>query len=168
MDIDGVLNSRRSEIAHAAGFLPSPNSPWQEQLPRAFQDIDWIAVGMIHVLCTRLDAKIVISSSWRANYKPEQLAKYFNLPMIIDATDQLESNRGGQIQRWLNAHPEVTQYAIVDDNSGMLESQADHFVQVDWDEGLTYKDCSRLRDILQGIFAPQPRNPARFILFDEI
>jgi HAD domain in Swiss Army Knife RNA repair proteins len=162
LDVDGVLNSRRSEIAYTAGVMPSTPG-----LPPHFNDIDWVAVGMILTLCKRLSVEIVVSSSWRETFKHEDLARMFKLP-IIDAIDNEAGTRGDQIQRWLNAHPEVEQYAIVDDNSGMLASQQDHFVQTDWDEGLTYKECARLRDILQGIFTEQPRKRANFILFDEI
>jgi hypothetical protein len=162
LDVDGVLNSRRSEIAHTAGVVPPTPG-----LPSHFNDIDWVAVGLVATLCKRLNVMVVVSSSWRESFTWQQLRDLFKLP-IIDATDQEAGVRGDQIQRWLDKNPEVTEYAIVDDNGGMLASQQDHFVQTDWDEGLTYADSARLRDILQGVFTPQPRKAATFILFDEI
>jgi hypothetical protein len=46
---------------------------------------------------------------------------------IISCTPDIDNvTRGQQIQAWLEKHPEVTRYAIIDDNSDMTEEQLEH------------------------------------------
>jgi len=145
LDIDGVLNSRRSSLHLQTArdtFLTLKST-------NPFDDMDPVAINMIRYLCERTGAQIVLSSAWRENWKKEDLSKRLGLD-LFDYTDTKPGTRGEQIQRWLNSHPEVTEYAIVDDNSGMLLSQVDHFVQTDFDEGLTFANYRQLRDILNG------------------
>lgn len=144
LDIDGVLRSGRSAM-----FLQNPHSQLLVASADPFDDMDWVAVGMIRTLCKKHEVKLVLSSAWRENWKLDVLGQKLGLE-FLDATDTEEGTRGEQIQRWLNTHPEVTHYAIVDDNSGMLASQADHFVQTDFGEGLGYYNYKNLRDILDG------------------
>jgi hypothetical protein len=142
LDIDGVLNSRRSVIATGA-------------FPHCFDDnnkkrFDWIAVGLIRELCEKEGASIVLSSSWRHGRNAvHECANGLDLP-IFDKTPDLPGVRGEEIQDWLNRHPEVIHYAIVDDNSDMLESQADHFVQTSEEDGLLFGDFVALGRILRG------------------
>ena len=56
---------------------------------------------------------------------------------ILDVTDDDGRLRGEEIQRWLDAHPGIEQYVIVDDDSDMLDSQKEHFVNTDPEHGLT-------------------------------
>lgn len=153
LDIDGVLNSRRSSLYYQQdvdGLLVIRDG-------NPFADLDWVAVNMIKFLCTKQQVKLVLSSSWRETWDLGTLGQKLGLE-FYDATDTGCGTRGEQIQRWLDTHPEVTEYAIVDDNSGMLQSQKDHFVQTDFDEGLTYADWKRLRDILDGRLGGVQRN----------
>lgn len=142
LDIDGVLNSRRTVIA-CNGF------------PHCFDEankkkFDWIAVGMIRELCEKEGASIVLSSSWRHGRNAvHECANGLDLP-IFDRTPDLPGVRGEEIQDWLNRHPEVTHWAIVDDNSDMLGSQLEHFVQTSEEEGLLFSDFMALGRILRG------------------
>ena len=52
-----------------------------------------------------------------------------------------DRHRGTEIKRWLDDHPEVTHYVILDDDNDMLEEQFEHFVQTSWTEGLN-EECS--------------------------
>lgn len=142
LDIDGVLNSRRTVVA-TGGYPHSFDGECRSRF-------DWIAVRMIRVLCEKEDASIVLSSSWRhGTHAVHECANGLDLP-IFDKTPALPGVRGEEIQDWLNRHPEVTHYAIVDDNGDMLESQRDHFVQTDEAEGLSFADFKALQRILQG------------------
>lgn len=142
LDIDGVLNSRRTVIA--TGYYPHC---FDENNKKRF---DWIAVGMIRELCEKEGASIVLSSSWRhGKNSVHECANGLDLP-IFDKTPDLLGVRGEEIQDWLNRHPEVTHYAIVDDNSDMLASQADHFVQTSEEDGLSFLDYTALGRILRG------------------
>lgn len=142
LDIDGVLNSQRTLMA--TGSYPFC---FDEHNKARF---DWIAVGLIRKLCEKEDASIVLSSSWRhGKGSVHQCANGLDLP-IFDKTPSLPGVRGEEIQDWLNRHPEVTHYAIVDDNSDMLESQAEHFVQTSHQDGLSFSDFVALGRILRG------------------
>jgi hypothetical protein len=141
LDIDGVLNSHRTCYA-TGGF---PHGFEDHQKPR----FDWVAVALIRRLCEGEDASIVLSSSWRIIHSVHDCANGLDLP-IFDKTPSLPGVRGEEIQDWLNRHPEVEQYAIVDDNSDMLASQMDHFVQTSHQDGLRYSDYQALQRILRG------------------
>jgi hypothetical protein len=141
LDIDGVINSRRTVIA-TDGF---PHD-FSESGKKKF---DWIAVGMIRDLCEREKASIVLSSTWRLMHSVHECANGLDLP-IFDKTPSLPGVRGEEIRDWLDRHPEVEQYAIVDDNSDMLESQMEHFVQTSEEEGLSFSDYAALGRILRG------------------
>jgi hypothetical protein len=141
LDIDGVLNSHRT--AYATKGFPHGFDDAQKQ------KFDWIAVGLIRRLCEETNTSIVLSSSWRIIHTVHECANGLDLP-IFDATPRLCGIRGDEIQEWLNRHPEVEQYAIVDDDSDMLESQKDHFVQTSHADGLSYAGYQALHRILEG------------------
>ncbi|WP_036054370.1 HAD domain-containing protein [Burkholderia gladioli] len=149
LDIDGVLNSHRTVYA-ADGF------------PHGFEGadkhrFDWVAVGLIRKICEQEEVSIVLSSSWRIIHTVHTCANGLDLP-IFDRTESLAGNRGTEIQEWLDRHPDVEQWAIVDDNSDMLESQRDHFVQTNHEDGLSYADYKALQRILRGELGGSYRN----------
>jgi hypothetical protein len=148
LDVDGVLNSHRTFFG--TGKLPFRFI--EEQKPY----FDWIAVGMLRRLVTDDPAiRFVLSSSWRIDGKrmPHEVAveaaNFLDLP-FVDCTDTNGPHRGEEIQRWLDAHPEVEQYAIVDDDSDMLESQASHFVQTLFADGMRYIHFKAIQRIMDG------------------
>jgi hypothetical protein len=141
LDVDGVLNSTRTDTATHG--IPHDLS----EAARAH--FDWIAVGLIRELCKHEDTSIVLSSDWRYMHSTHAIANFFDLP-VCDVTPKLDDCRGAEIQRWLNQHPGVEHYAIVDDQTGMLAVQKDHFVQTDQHEGLSYADFRALQRILNG------------------
>lgn len=102
-------------------------------------------------------AKIVISSSWRQGTVELTIEKMIGrtkrcprnrmLNWLIDNLYDVTSwicydkyfgtGRGGEIQTWLDDHPEVDNYVIIDDDGGMLDSQLFHFVQTNYEDGIT-------------------------------
>lgn len=143
LDIDGVLNSERSCLA----FQGFPH----DFEGRGKAKFDWTAVALIRRLCGETDASIVLSSTWRILHSVHECANGLDLP-IFDATPRIAGYdgkvRGDEIDAWLNAHPEVTSYAIVDDDSDMLEKQKPFFVQTDFRAGLTLDDYLQLKQLL--------------------
>lgn len=125
LDVDGVLNSSDS-----TNFK---NNLWP---------VDDYMVFMVGKIQLDTDCSIVISSSWR--HHPEAMSllreKFNN---VIDKTghsDEVgydEKPRGHEIQAWLEAHPEVEKYAILDDDSDMLDEQLPNFFQTTFEKGLT-------------------------------
>lgn len=138
LDIDGVLNSTRSCIA----FHGYPFGLGAESL----EMFDPIAVNMIRGLCAHAGVSVVVSSAWRITHHWDDIGKSLDLP-TIDATPQLMGPRGNEIQAWLDAHPDVTQYAIVDDDADMLNSQLPRFVKTDINEGLSFSNFQHLCEL---------------------
>jgi len=140
LDIDGVLNSTRTAIAY-------------KRYPFNFDGdmhmFDEVAIRLIQKLCEETSAVVCVSSTWRGHFTDQEISEGLSIP-VVGHTPLLYKNRGYEIQEWLDKHPDVTEWAIVDDNSDMLESQKDHFVQTDGREGLSYKNFCMLRDILNG------------------
>lgn len=140
LDIDGVLNSHRS-------FIAANNDAFPDLSIRGMKKIDHVGVGLLRKMCSLTDIKIVVSSTWRMGHTVDELAKAFDLP-IIDATPVLDTIRGHEIQHWLDRHPDVTNYAIVDDDSDMLESQLPFFVKTSHYDGVTWKNHQQMCSLL--------------------
>jgi len=156
VDIDGVLN-----------VIPTERDQFGSIFHQHFIDnLAWII--------KETEAKIVISSSWRADglITMQQMWKYRNLPgEVIDITPSCydivnakicefydEVGRGMEIQYWLDTHDNVDSFCIIDDDSDMLESQLNNFVKtsgnsdhvdcVDIGYGLTDKCTLKVVEIL--------------------
>lgn len=148
LDVDGVLNSTRTCVAFG-GY------PMQLDHLAAF---DQVAIRLLQRLCDSAGVQIVLSSAWRNHCRFEDAARAFGLP-IIDKTGNGPSPRGRQIQEWLDAHPEVERYAIVDDDADMLPEQMPHFVNTSGHDGITWGDFTKLCKLLgANPYEGQPRN----------
>lgn len=125
LDVDGVLNSSDS-----TNFK---NNLWPVNDHMCFM------VGKIQL---DTDCAIVVSSSWRHHPEGMELIRK-KFDNVIDKTPTLglvgyeDKPRGHEIQAWLDSHPEVTKYAILDDDSDMLPEQLPSFFQTTFEHGLT-------------------------------
>lgn len=124
LDIDGVLNSA-----------------WTLERERGTFGIDKkMAVIFKHILRST-GAKVVLSSSWRLHKEHREIVRK-KVCRFIDCTPHMplmggaeQMERGKEIKAWLDKHPEVTSYAILDDDSDMLPDQP-HF-KTSFQSGLT-------------------------------
>lgn len=144
LDIEGVLTSKRAQAAAL---------PQQWGALRGMFRFDPVAVGLLQKICEEGEVKIVLSSTWRiGDVVYPYLGKSLKIP-VIDKTPELTIGRmarGLEIQCWLEEHPEVTHYAILDDKIlDMLEGQEGHVVRTDSTEGISYKNYMELRRILE-------------------
>lgn len=147
LDVDGVINSQRTCVAFGGPLIGGFPHGFDETNMRLF---DHAAIGLIRKLCHETGASIVLSSSWRIIHTVHECANGLDLP-IFDQTPSLNHRgriRGEEIMAWLAAHPEVTRYAIVDDDSDMLEAQIPFFVQTDFKEGLSFANYESLQCLL--------------------
>lgn len=162
LDFDGVINSHQS-----ATFWHNKRdqAKWENEMYASWtgtlreyiaQEFCPIALSNVEELCRRVpDLKIVVSSTWRLGETPDTLRKILSPSKIIgdriiDTTPAFrwvkhrqelgESTRGHEIEDWLERHPEVTHYAIIDDDSDMLESQKNNFVHTSSLHGYQYGD----------------------------
>ena len=113
-------------------------------------------------------AKIIVSSSWRMDtveetrknmiYKekrcPRNKMLYWLIDNIYDVTPWvgLGNGRGGEIQKYLNDHQEIENYVILDDDHDMWDSQIYHFVQTNYEDGITEVETIRAIKVLNKNF----------------
>ena len=160
LDFDGVLNSRQSqtfwEKRRDQQFWENQMySSWEGSLKEYLaNEFCPIALSNIEELVDRVpDLRVVISSTWRLGETVETLKKILSpanhlATAVIDVTPSLRGSRGTEIQAWLDAHPEVTHYVIVDDDPDMLESQKQNFVKTSSLHGFQYGDLLWAQRIL--------------------
>ena len=122
LDIDGVVNCRDTK----------------QRYRRVFIGIDPHMASLVGKIVLDTDCTVVLSSSWR-NFHDDGIEEISRqVTPIHHVTPRLpEGIRGEEIQAWLDDHPEVTRYAILDDDVRMLESQRPHFFQTSLDTGIT-------------------------------
>ena len=111
-------------------------------------------------------AKIVISSSWRSDNIENTINNVIIPRITINETTKafidnlydvtpwvgLGNGRGGEIQKWLNEHNDIDNYVIIDDDHDMLDFQLYHFVQTNFEDGLTEVETNRAIKILNRKF----------------
>jgi hypothetical protein len=106
--------------------------------------------------CNETDTKICVSSVWKHHFgiegyvsTPERWADAltelgFKEGTFVGITGQRRGLRGQEIQEWLDKHPEVEDYAILDDDSDMLPEQFVRFHHSDPWFGLTPNHLYRI------------------------
>lgn len=149
LDIDGVLNSVRTCTAFGG---------WPHRLQH-IQAFDQVAIRLLQRLCDSSGVQVVLSSAWRGSEPIQAFANAFGLP-IIDATPHLLGQpRGAEIAAWLAAHPEVEQFAILDDDPDMLPEQLPRFINTNAHEGLSWANFEALCKLFnESAHAGAPRN----------
>jgi len=135
LDVDGVLTSSRSEIALG---IPKDLSPGE------VRKFDQVALGLVRRLCDVGQVGVVISSARRAAHDWTEFGRALDLP-TIGQTPAL-GRRGVEIQAWLDTHPEIEQFAILDDMDEMLATHRPHFVRTTYGDGLCF---TTLRDLAE-------------------
>lgn len=159
LDIDGVLNTevymRHLFYIHEQIGVKDYKAIKASKLYRDEYGhwLDPMAVDMLKWVIEATEAKIVISSTWR-NSGLEVMQEMWasrSLPGdVISITPNhrprtgTSLQRGKEIQEWLDQHPEVTHYVIIDDDADMEPHQKECFVQTDYQYGLTAQkahDC---------------------------
>lgn len=128
LDMDGVCNSEQS-------FRKAPHE---------YNPIDPYMAFLVGKIQLQTGCQVVLSSAWRHHADSikiieQRVVKLFDKTPAswYDRENDHHSTRGEEIQKWLDAHPEVTRYAILDDDSDMLETQKPNFFKTSWEEGLT-------------------------------
>jgi hypothetical protein len=148
LDIDGVLN-----------VYPQGHDEFGAVFHSHFED-------NLRKIIDKTGAKIVISSTWRYSGLEVMQEMWVKRDLPGDVIDITPSHRdmnrnlpfmerlerGSEIQTWLDDHPEVTTYVILDDDTDMLETQLNNFIKtsentnhsdyIDHGYGLT-KECTQ-------------------------
>lgn len=143
LDIDGVVNSEDS-FAHGGDEYIGID-PYMAFL-----------VGKITIAID--DLKVVLSSSWK--HSPggkEEVIK--RVTPLFDVTPDVGAFRGDEIRAWLDAHPEVERYAILDDDNDFHEDQRPNFFRTSWKTGLTEEIMNKVIEHLNSSNARQEDKP---------
>ena len=124
LDFDGVLNSE--QYLHRCGEYGVVFDPaCMVQLQRIVQTTD---------------ARIVLTSSWREHWESDEscgdntgvqintLFHQYGLS-VWDKTPKLRDRREKEIEAWLTAHPDVENFAVVDDRFLSANLLEEHFVK---------------------------------------
>lgn len=163
IDIDGVLNSGNFLLKHIDEDIAIDDRP----------------VKLLSELAHKYSAKIILSSSWRRHYTEngelrdgdyskerdlyliQTLYKY-NIAILGrtrigiskhgDPYD--EGNRAEEIQDFINKNlVEGDNYVIFDDEdfAGTLLAFGKHFIQTNWDKGLTKRNIKKAKKVFKHI-----------------
>ena len=123
LDIDGVCNSRQYALAQGPGM--------------GMIGIDQKAAAMVRTIVERTGCVIVLSSTWRL-HKDLRDRVIKEVCSIEDCTPHLKGGfRGDEVKQWLTYHPEVTRYAILDDDSDFHTDQP--LFKTTFEHGLTVR-----------------------------
>lgn len=122
LDIDGVLNSDATTRKTGTGW----------------DFVDDIHIERLKRILDATGAKVVLSSTWRYDRDEPKLnsdflelqdyLKQFDIEFYDYTPNSNPYQRGLEIQEWLDEHPEVEQFVILDDRDDM-EPCMDHLVQ---------------------------------------
>ena len=134
LDVDGVINKRGTPFRTINGILTM-----------AAPEL----VYRLNLVVDRTDCELVLSSSWRhhPDWRKAMKASGIVKPFLDCTPYRVDHKkygipfdmlcRGHNIQGWLDTHPEVERYAIIDDCPDMLNSQRQNFFQTNAIHGLT-------------------------------
>lgn len=142
LDYDGVVNT---PMWNDAGTRCKFNFPSDNKVNN-FQAVQWVSE-----FCNRFHYNIVVTSTWRRHHNYVDCLKNGGLRSgieILGKTDDTYSLtrtcRGDEIKHYIDQHPQIKFYLIVDDEDDMLPEQANHFVKTDTVVGfneLKYDEC---------------------------
>lgn len=141
LDIDGVLCTLRSHIGQGHIGL--------------MEALDREAVGLLN-RATLPGTAFVLSSTWRLTHDRAEMTAHLRAYGWTGEfhddwrTKDLWKTRGGEVDEWLGRHPEVSAYAIVDDDSDFLPEQLGHLVKTQYEDGLSWAGFQRLNEVLHG------------------
>lgn len=158
LDIDGVFNS--ADYGNSEFYLISTAglSDAEIMLTHHHHHLDPLAIKLFNDLVKRSGAEVVLSSTWRAKYSPEEMTAMLKSRgadfEIKEATPILFGKmseripRGKEIAAYLRGLKELPEsFVILDDHDDMLQLKK-FLVQTSMKHGLTQDDVEKALKIL--------------------
>lgn len=131
LDIDGVCNSEKHFQGSDEMF-----------------GIDPYMAFLVGKIVIETDCEIVLSSTWRLSKEGIRHVEK-RVHKILDVTPQSAHGfRGDEVKMWLAKHPEVTRYAILDDDLDFHGFQP--LFKTTWKHGLTADIAEQVINYLNG------------------
>lgn len=119
LDCDGVLTSERCN---------------------GYYDFDLWAVNYLRWVCAKTGAKIVMSSAWRKREKAEEwFTEVFGKHLHMHWRTGVSETRGHEINEWMDEHPEIENFVILDDDLHGLENHREWLVLTSIEDGMLTK-----------------------------
>lgn len=159
LDFDGVLNSEGSFV-----YEDRRRNEWKLQGIKGpvNETLCNVCTSNFQMILDKFpEVKVVISSTWREMFSldwlKDKLAEYrIDSSRVIDVTpiDHRKGDRGKEIQDWLDKHPEVTHYIIIDDNDWGIRNIHGfyRFIQTSWETGMT---VSHVEEAMEKLKTPK-------------
>ena len=140
LDIDGVLNNRKSMRAHKVTEFEGYTYLSQLWLP---------CVERMNRLVEEAECDVILSSAWRYGKPYQATSRYFQQvcgatfdivgatprTFPLDDSNREWSRRGQEIDKWLTDRQDTRPFVIVDDDSDM-KPHMDRLVRVEHERGL--------------------------------
>ena len=118
--------------------------------------LDERAIVQLKKIVEATNAEIVLSSSWRW-YKETRDKIHHQLRQkgidFVDTTPReidITMSRGAEIKAWLDNHPEVEKFVILDDDELQIEEYLPYHVKTTFKYGLTREKAAEAIKILNG------------------
>lgn len=159
-DIDGVANHDVDAEVDFSLLLKVHAQMRRLSRNDVHKRLKWLlpeAVGRVNQILDASGAKLVISSTWRLTTTQEELQTLLDVRglkhPIFSMTPELPHRfsevvpRGKEIGAWLQAHPEVTSFAILDDCE--VPPYGAQHVWVDPHTALTDENVAKAIEILE-------------------
>ena len=146
-DFDGVLNSE-------ASFRYED----RRKILHVNETLSHIACSNLqYILDQDADIRLVISSTWRKIFSMEKIKNILNSygvnpSRILDKTPAVFSgDRAHEINLWLQDHPNVTKFVILDDDSDVLNMKdpRGHIFQTTPEDGLLFKQAKQIAKLFR-------------------
>ena len=154
LDFDGVLNSEAWRTNRGPRDPAIDIATLDNNERYALRSLDPAAVQVLEQIVTQLDARVVVSSSWRLDWAVPQLngfLQYHGFTHVIlgatpDATrwntGASPRTRGAEIEAWRAALGVPVQYVILDDE--LVTGHGDRLYRLDPEVGLRAADADAI------------------------
>lgn len=140
LDIDGVCNSLQYALKNNMNL-------WHKTDPELN--------AMVQRIIKETKCQVVLSSTWRLYPEAREVVKR-DVCHFIDCTKDMQGGakwgaveRGLEVQEWLDRHPSVEQYAILDDNADFLPGQ--WLFKTEFETGITEEITQAVIDHLTSV-----------------
>jgi hypothetical protein len=134
LDVDGVMNSR--------------STLQRSQRSGSILGIDPYMAFLVGKIQLDTGCEIVLSSSWR--HAPDGMKEVESRFKLYGVTPTSQSGfRGNEVSAWLEGHPEVKHYAILDDDSDFHPDQP--LFKTTFETGLTDEIAAKVTDHLNEV-----------------
>ena len=113
-----------------------------------FQAVQWLSEA-----CQKFGYDIVVTSTWRLwdNYKECLINGGLRSGIeVLGRTPRFSGQpRGAEIKAYLDEHPEILYYVIVDDEADILPEQHSHFIKTNGDTGFNLSEFQKFEAIFK-------------------